>query len=79
MTWSKKEQALIDILKPDYISRDDEVGAPIAIFWDGEPTLNRCNYYGANEIAGFALPLFRKVKKGQCVKVKNSLFVGGKT
>lgn len=69
MKWTKKEQALIDLLKPAYITRDDEKGCPVAVFWREEPTLKHGNYYGGGEIAGINLPLFKRIREGKCVKV----------
>ena len=69
MKWSKKERALIDILKPAYITRDDEKGHPIAIFWRTEPKINHGNWYGGEELAGIDLPLFKRVREGACVNV----------
>lgn len=70
MKWSKKEQALIDILRPAYITRDDERGAPYAVFWKREPERNGDYYHNGGEIAGIDKPLFRGVKEGMCVKVE---------
>ena len=69
MKWSKKEKALIDLLEPAYITRDNEKGCPVAVFWREEPALNRGNYYGGGEIAGINLPLFKRIREGQVVKV----------